>query len=100
MRQEGRGHYMPRGASYPQAYMCGIFSRNHPMDACQREGNALASGLVWCKHSKRYGKHKTGNCYYQTRGPNQQHQQARVEQRGYPNQGNALVGGNVVANTK
>ena len=53
---------------------------------------------MWCNIYNKYGTHTTKNCYHQTRGPNQQHLQERVEQRGYPNQGNPPVGGNV-ANT-
>ena len=90
---------MPSGAGYPRAYICGIYSRNHPTSACQMEANALASRLVWCDICKKYCTHTTKNCYHQTQGPNQQYQQARFEQQGYPNQGNPLVGGNV-GNTK
>ena len=104
MRQEGRGNYVPRGAGYPQAYICGIFLGNHPTSACQRENNALASKLVWCDICKKYCTHTIKTCYHQTQGPNQQYQQARYDQRGYQNQGyqnqgNPLKGGNV-ANTK
>ena len=45
MRQEGRGNFVSRGTSYPQAYICGIFSGNHPTSACQNEAN----GIMWCE---------------------------------------------------
>ena len=35
MRQEGRGNIVPRGITYPQAYIYGICSGNHPTGACQ-----------------------------------------------------------------
>ena len=66
MRQEGRGNYVPRGVGYPQAYICGICSKNHPTGTCQREANALASGLVWCDICKKYCTHTTKTCYHQT----------------------------------
>ena len=100
MRQEGRENFVPRGAHYPQAYICGIHFGNHPTGACQREANALVSGLFWCNICKKYCTHTTKTFYHQIQGPNQQYQQARFDQRGYQNQGyqnqgNPFVGGNV-----
>ena len=45
MRQEQR--YLLNRGGYPRAYVCGIYSGNHPTGSCQREGNAL-SPVVLC----------------------------------------------------
>ncbi|MCO5546850.1 hypothetical protein L7F22_000287 [Adiantum nelumboides] len=91
MRLEGKMNPMQRGGGYPRAYVCGICSGNHPTGSCQREGNAHASGLIWCDICKKYSTHNADNCYYRVRALNhnlqlqQQHQQ-RVA--------NPSVGGN------
>ncbi|MCO5546848.1 hypothetical protein L7F22_000285 [Adiantum nelumboides] len=90
LRQE-QGY--PSNGGYPRAYVCGISSGNHPTGSCQREGNALASGLVWCDVCKKYCTHTTKNCYYQARAANVQ-SQPRNDQRDFPNRENPKVGGN------
>ncbi|WP_286497653.1 hypothetical protein, partial [Escherichia coli] len=91
MRQEGRTPLLQRGSGYPRAYVCGVCSGNHPTGSCQREGNALYSGLIWCDICKKYGTHSTDNCYYRARVLNQQN---KGDQRNYQPQGNPSVGGN------
>ena len=90
MEQKQR-HPLNRGG-YPRAYVCGICSGNHPTGSCQREGNALASGLVWCDVCRKYGTHTTENCYYRARAANLQ-SQPRNEQRDFHNRENPRVGG-------
>ena len=70
MRQEGRGNFVPRGTSYPQAYICGIYSGNHPMGACQNEAN----GVMWCEIYRKYCTHTIETYYKKTRVPNPQYQ--------------------------
>ncbi len=98
MRQEGRMNPMQRAGGYPRAYVCGICSGNHPTGICQREGNALPSGLIWCDICKKYGTHGSDSCYYRARVLNQlqqQQHQPRIEHTNYQNRGNPSVGGNV-----
>ena len=71
MRQEQR---YPLNRGYPRAYVCGVCSGNHPTGSCQREGNALASGLLWCDICRKHGTHGTDNCFYRSRVANLQSQ--------------------------
>ena len=70
MRQEGRGNIVPRGITYPQAYICGIFLGNHPTGACQNEAN----GVMWCEICKKYCTHTAETYFKRARGPNPQYQ--------------------------
>ena len=89
MRQEQR---YPSNRGYPRAYVCGICSGNHPTGLCQREGNAHASGMVWCDTCRKYGTHPPESCYYRTRAANKQ-AQPRNDQREFQNRENPRVGG-------
>ena len=89
MRQEQR--YPLNRGGYRRAYVCGICSGNHPTRLCQREGNARASGLVWCDGCKKYGTHTTKNCYYRARVANMQSQPRN--ERDFQNRENPRVGG-------
>ena len=90
MRQEQR--YPQNRGGYPRAYSCGICSGNHPTGSCQREGNALQSGLIWCNDCRKYGTHTTENCYYRKRAANTQFQ-PRNDPRDFHQRENPRVGG-------
>ena len=90
MRQEQR--YPQNRGGYPRAYVCGICTGNHPTGSCQREGNAIASGLIWCDDCRKYGTHTTDNCYYRKRAANAQ-LQPRNDQRDFHHRENPRVGG-------
>ena len=90
MRQEQR--YPQNRSGYPRAYVCGICAGNHPTGSCQREGNATASGLIWCDDCRKYGTHTTDNCYYRRRAANAP-MQPRNDHRDFHPRENPKVGG-------